>query len=77
MGLLARVLRPSGPTHDRPPCSFLLSLGDMVPMVSILISSPRVLGKRALILVNQILLLRRSYRVLRLTWNDLVSAILT
>jgi hypothetical protein len=33
MGLLARVLRPSGPTHGRPPCSFLPSLGYVVPMV--------------------------------------------
>jgi hypothetical protein len=53
MGLLARSLRPSGPTHGRPPCSFRLSLADMVPMVPDLISSPRVLGKRALILVHQ------------------------
>jgi hypothetical protein len=57
MGLLAHVLRPSGPTHGKPPCSFLLSLGDVVPMVPNLVSSPRVLGKQALILVNQILLL--------------------
>jgi hypothetical protein len=27
MGLLARVLRPSGLTHGRPPYSFLLSPG--------------------------------------------------
>jgi hypothetical protein len=57
MGLLARALRPSGLTHDRPPCSSLPSLGDVVPMVPNLISSPRVLGKRFLILVNQIFLL--------------------
>jgi hypothetical protein len=57
MGLSARVLRPSGKTHDRPPCSFLLSLGDVVPMVPNLTSSPRVLDKRALILVIQIFLL--------------------
>jgi hypothetical protein len=57
MGLLACVHRPSGLTQGMPPSSFLLSLGDMVPKVPILISSPRVLGKRALILVNQIFLL--------------------
>jgi hypothetical protein len=57
MGLLAHVLRPSGPTHGKPPCSFLLSLGDVVPMVPNLVNSSRVLGKQALILVNQILLL--------------------
>jgi hypothetical protein len=33
MGVLARVLRPSGPTHGRPPCSILLSPQDLVPMV--------------------------------------------
>jgi hypothetical protein len=37
MGLLARVLGLSGPTHGRPPCSSLPSLGDMVPMVPNLI----------------------------------------
>jgi hypothetical protein len=37
MGVLARVLRPSGLTHGRPPCSFLPSLGDVVPMVSVLV----------------------------------------
>jgi hypothetical protein len=41
------------------PCSFLPSLGDVVPMVPNLVSSLRVLDKRALILVNQIFLLRR------------------
>jgi hypothetical protein len=48
MGLLACVVRPSAPALGRPLCSFLPSPGDMVPMVPILISSPRVLGKRAL-----------------------------
>jgi hypothetical protein len=60
MGLLARVLRSSGLIHGRPPYSFLPSLGDVVPMVQNLVSSLRVLDKRALILVNQILLLLRS-----------------
>jgi hypothetical protein len=50
--LLAYALRLSGPTHGRPLCSSRLSPGDVVPMVPNLISSPRVLGKRALILVN-------------------------
>jgi hypothetical protein len=45
---LACILRPNGPTHGRPPYSFPLSLGDMVPMVPDLISNPRGLGKRAL-----------------------------
>jgi hypothetical protein len=38
MGLLARVLGPSGPTHGRLPCSFLLSPGDVVPMIPNLVS---------------------------------------
>jgi hypothetical protein len=42
---------------SRPHYSSLPSLGDVVPMVPNLISSPGVLGKRALILVNQIFLL--------------------
>jgi hypothetical protein len=50
MGSLARALRLSGPTLGRPPCSFLSSLRDVVPMVPNLISSPQVIGKRALIL---------------------------
>jgi hypothetical protein len=54
MCLLAHTLRLSGPTHGRPPYSIRSSLGDVVPMVPDLVSSPRVLGKRALILVNQI-----------------------
>jgi hypothetical protein len=33
MGHLAWILRPSGPTHGRPPYSSLLSPGDLVPMV--------------------------------------------
>jgi hypothetical protein len=57
MGLLARALRLSGPTHGSPPSSSLPSLGDMVPMVTNLVSSPRVLGKRALMQDNQIFLL--------------------
>jgi hypothetical protein len=48
MGHLAYVLRTSGPTHGRPPYSFPLRLGDVVPMVPYLINSPRVLGKQAL-----------------------------
>jgi hypothetical protein len=32
MGHLTRVLRSSGPTHDRLPCSFLLSPEALVPM---------------------------------------------
>jgi hypothetical protein len=38
MGPVARAFRPSGPTLGRPPCSFLLSPGDVVPLVSILVS---------------------------------------
>jgi hypothetical protein len=37
MGHLARVLRSSGPTHGSPPCSFSLSLGDVVPTLPDLI----------------------------------------
>jgi hypothetical protein len=33
MGLLAHALRPSGSTHDRPPYSSRLNVGDVVPMV--------------------------------------------
>jgi hypothetical protein len=40
MDLLAHSLRPSGPTHGRPPCSFLLSPGDVVPMVPNLVRCP-------------------------------------
>jgi hypothetical protein len=57
MGLLAHVLRLSGLSHDRPPSSFRPSLGDVVPMVPDHVRSPRVLGKRALSLVNQTILL--------------------
>jgi hypothetical protein len=57
MRLLARVLRPSGPTHGRPPYSFRPSSRDVVPMVSDLVHSPQVLGKQALSLVNQTSLL--------------------
>jgi hypothetical protein len=46
MGLLAHVLRLSGPTHGRPPCSFLPSLGDMVPVVPNLVSSPECLASK-------------------------------
>jgi hypothetical protein len=38
MGLLAHVLRPSGTNHGRPPCSFRLSPGDVVPMVPDLVN---------------------------------------
>jgi hypothetical protein len=57
MGLLVQALRPSGPTHGRTPCSSRPSVGDMVPTIPDLVSSPRVLGKRALIIVNNIFLL--------------------
>jgi hypothetical protein len=67
MGLLARSLRLSGPTHGRPPFSFQPSPTDVVPMVPDLISSPRVLGKQALILVNQFFLLVAKLP----TWNNL------
>jgi hypothetical protein len=39
MGLLARVLGPSGMTHGRPPCSSLLSPQDLVPMVPNLVKT--------------------------------------
>jgi hypothetical protein len=48
---LGRVDRPLVGPPSR------LSLGDVAPMVPDYVSSPRVLGKRALILVNQIFLL--------------------
>jgi hypothetical protein len=42
MGLLARIFRPSGPTHGRPPFSFSLSPASRVPMVTNLIKqAPR------------------------------------
>jgi hypothetical protein len=44
MDLLARALRLSGPTHGSPPCSSLLSPGDVVPMIPNLISSPEYLA---------------------------------
>jgi hypothetical protein len=53
MGPLARAFRPSGLTLGWPPFSFLPSLGDVVPLVPILISSPRVLGKRAWIILTR------------------------
>jgi hypothetical protein len=56
MGLLAQILRLSGPTHGRPPCSSLSSPVDLVPIVPNLISSPRELGKHALVLKIHILL---------------------
>jgi hypothetical protein len=56
MGSLACALRPSGLTLGRLPYSFPPSPGDVVPMVPNLVSSPRVLGKRAMIL-NQLDLL--------------------
>jgi hypothetical protein len=40
MGLLVCILRPSGLTHGGAPCSFLLSLVDVVSMVPNLVSSP-------------------------------------
>jgi hypothetical protein len=38
MGLLARILMPSGLTHGRPPYSFSLSPVGMIPMVPNLIT---------------------------------------
>jgi hypothetical protein len=38
MGLLAHALRPSGPTHGRPPYSVRLSPGNVVPMVPDLVT---------------------------------------
>jgi hypothetical protein len=54
MCLMAPVIRPSGMTHGRPPCSSLPSLGE--PMVPNLVSSPRVLVKQALVLTIRIFL---------------------
>jgi hypothetical protein len=53
MGLLARILRPSGPTHSRPLCSSLSSPTNLVPNH---VSRPRVIDKRALVLKIQTLL---------------------
>jgi hypothetical protein len=39
MGHLARAFWPSGPTLGKPPYSFLLSPGDVVPMEPILITA--------------------------------------
>jgi hypothetical protein len=39
MGLLARALRPSGPTHGRPPCSSRPTIEDVVPMEPDLVSA--------------------------------------
>jgi hypothetical protein len=36
MGPLAHAFRPSGLTLGRPPCSFMPSLGDVVPLVPVL-----------------------------------------
>jgi hypothetical protein len=52
MGLLAHALTSSGLTRARSPCYIWLSLAYVVPMVTDLVSRPRVLEKRALILVN-------------------------
>jgi hypothetical protein len=38
MGLLAHALRPSGPTHGRSPYSSRPSPGDVVPMVTDLVT---------------------------------------
>jgi hypothetical protein len=62
MGLLVRI--QSGPTHVRPPYSSLLNLVDLVPTAPNLVSSPQVLGKRALVLKIQTLLFQQSCRVL-------------
>jgi hypothetical protein len=37
MGPLAHAFRPSELTLGRPPCSFMPSLGDVVPLVPVLI----------------------------------------
>jgi hypothetical protein len=39
MGPLAHAFKLSGPSLGRPPYSFLLSLGDVVSMVPILVTS--------------------------------------
>jgi hypothetical protein len=58
-----------------PPPRFSWSrLGDVVPMVSDLVSSPRVLGKRVLILVNQIFLLMVKLLSAPSDLEELVSA---
>jgi hypothetical protein len=49
MDLPAWILWSSGLTHGGPPYSFSLSPVAVVPMVPNLVSSPRVLGKRALV----------------------------
>jgi hypothetical protein len=47
MNLLACVLRPNMPTHDRPPCSSLPSPEDLVPIVLNLINIEQVAAKNA------------------------------
>jgi hypothetical protein len=74
MDLLAHSFTPSGSTHGRPPYSNLLSLGDVVPTVPNLVNSPRVLRKRALILVNQIFLLLAKLSSALSDIKSLVSA---
>jgi hypothetical protein len=52
MGLLARALKPRGPTHGRLPCSSLVSPGDVVPMVPnpVMQANPKfVMGQQMLI----------------------------
>jgi hypothetical protein len=49
MGLLAHALRLSGPTLGSPPCSFLPSPGDLVPMVPNLVKHDSLyLGERVI-----------------------------
>jgi hypothetical protein len=74
MSLLACALRLSGSTLGRPSCSSRLSLGEVVPMVPDLVSSLRVLDKRALIPVNQIFLLVVNLPSAPFDLEQLVSA---
>jgi hypothetical protein len=74
MGLLTQVLRLGGLTHGGPPCSFLPSRGELVPMVPNLVSSPQVLDKQALVLIIQTFLFWRRFRVLYFVYNNWSSA---
>jgi hypothetical protein len=69
MGLLTKIVRPNGLIHGRP-LFFFSSLVDMVPMVANLVSSPRVLGKRALVLKIQTFLLQAKLPSAMSLWNN-------
>jgi hypothetical protein len=56
MGLLACALSLSGLTHGRPPVPFTRVQQMWYPWYQISSAAPHVLGKRALILVNQFFL---------------------